>query len=98
MKQNFLTSGELLDHHGTLNQAGYAYQLVKGYHRKAIKANPLRIKEWDYIVEEQNTQSIDVIEHGYDSFNAEVASQGYYIVYSWGKGLPPFEYFDLRGN
>lgn len=57
-----------------------------------------RKTQWDYIVEEQNTQSIDVIEHGYDSFNAEVASQGYYIVYSWGKGLPPFEYFDLRGN
>ena len=48
MKQNFLTTGELLDHHGKLNQAGYAYQLVKGYHRNAIKANPLRIKEWDY--------------------------------------------------
>ena len=48
MKQNILTTGELLNNHGKLNQAGYAYQLVKSYNRKAIKANPLRIKEWDY--------------------------------------------------
>jgi len=48
MKQNILTPGKLLNDQGKLDQAGYAYQLVKTYNRKAIKANPLRIKEWDY--------------------------------------------------
>lgn len=48
MKKNVLTAGELLNNQGHLNQAGYAYQLVKSYNRKAIKANALRIKEWDY--------------------------------------------------
>ena len=48
MKQNILTTGELLNRQGALHQAGYAFGLVKSYNRKAIKANPLRIKEWDY--------------------------------------------------
>lgn len=48
MKQDILTAGALLNNQGELNQAGYAYRLVKSYDRRAIKAHPLRIKEWDY--------------------------------------------------
>ncbi|MBR5228960.1 MAG: DUF2804 domain-containing protein [Firmicutes bacterium] len=43
-----LSPGPLLDSNGHLCEAGYATSLVKTYDRKAIKANGLRIKEWDY--------------------------------------------------
>ncbi|MBR2825518.1 MAG: DUF2804 domain-containing protein [Solobacterium sp.] len=38
----------LLDEHGHLIETGYAKSLILDYDRKAIKANKLRIKEWDY--------------------------------------------------
>lgn len=38
----------LLDEKGHLIEKGYAKQLILDYNRKAIKAHPLRIKEWDY--------------------------------------------------
>lgn len=46
--QKELTPGPLLNDDGELNEAGYATKLVKQYSRNAIKANGLRIKEWDY--------------------------------------------------
>ena len=58
-----------------------------------------RKTEWDYIVKEQRTQSIDVIEHGLASFETEMSDEkNYYIIYSWGEGISPFQDFDLRGN
>jgi len=48
MIQNKLSPGKLLDEHGDLLEAGYATSLVKEYNRNDIKANSLRIKEWDY--------------------------------------------------
>ena len=38
----------LLDEKGNLTEAGYAKKLLPVYKRDAIKANKLRIKEWDY--------------------------------------------------
>ncbi len=38
----------LLDENGHLIEPGYARSLILDYDRKAIKANSLRIKEWDY--------------------------------------------------
>lgn len=46
--QRLLDEGALLDSSGKLVQAGYALSAVKKYDRDAIKASPLRIKEWDY--------------------------------------------------
>jgi hypothetical protein len=48
MEQHLLHTGPLLDEKGNLVECGYSYSLVKEYSRKAIKANKLRIKEWDY--------------------------------------------------
>ena len=48
MKQNQLGNGKLLNVYGNLNEAGYAFSLVKEYNRKDIKASKFRIKEWDY--------------------------------------------------
>ena len=48
MSQHELTKGLLLNEKGNLNEAGFAFDLVKEYHREHIKANKGRIKEWDY--------------------------------------------------
>lgn len=48
MEQHLLHPGPLLDNNGNLVECGYSCSLVKEYSRKAIKANRLRIKEWDY--------------------------------------------------
>ena len=46
--QHKLENGPLLDDKGNLCEAGYAFSLVKEYDRSKIKANSMRIKEWDY--------------------------------------------------
>lgn len=38
----------LLNEQGCLTEPGYARDLILSYDRAAVKANPLRIKEWDY--------------------------------------------------
>ena len=38
----------LLDEKGNIREPGYAKKLLWAYRRRDIKANPLRIKEWDY--------------------------------------------------
>lgn len=53
---------------------------------------------WDYIVEVQDTQNIDIIEHDTFSFETDVSNGKFYIVYSWGNGISPFQDFDLRGH
>jgi hypothetical protein len=46
--QHKLSNGPLLNDKGDLNEAGYAFSLVKEYKRNAIKGLKSRIKEWDY--------------------------------------------------
>ena len=46
--QHMLSKGPLLNEKGDLNEAGYAFSLVKEYRRKDIKGLKGRIKEWDY--------------------------------------------------
>ena len=46
--QHKLSSGPLLNKKGNLNEAGYAFSLVKEYKRSDIKGLKSRIKEWDY--------------------------------------------------
>ena len=46
--QHKLSNGPLLNEKGDLNEAGYAFSLVKEYKRSDIKAGKSRIKEWDY--------------------------------------------------
>jgi len=49
MLQNDITKlVPLLDSKGNIQEPGYAKSAFFQYNRKAIKANPLRIKEWDY--------------------------------------------------
>ena len=46
--QHMLTKGPLLNDKGDLNEAGYAFELIKDYKRTDIKGSKSRIKEWDY--------------------------------------------------
>lgn len=48
MERKLTEAGELLDSQGRLIETGYATSLIKHYDRSRIKANPMRIKEWDY--------------------------------------------------
>lgn len=48
LSQRRLGAGDLLDAHGHLIERGYATNEVRRYARRAVKAHPLRIKEWDY--------------------------------------------------
>lgn len=46
--QHRLGPGDLLDANGALSESGWATSEVRRYRRAAIKAHPLRTKEWDY--------------------------------------------------
>ena len=49
MNQHEITERRpLLDERGNLTEPGYAKRLLPVYRRADIKANPLRVKEWDY--------------------------------------------------
>lgn len=46
--QRKMDRGDLLNRRGELSEAGWSSEEVRRYSRAAIKAHPLRIKEWDY--------------------------------------------------
>ncbi len=46
--QQRLNRGDLLDQRGRLIERGWSTEEARRYRRRAIKAAPLRIKEWDY--------------------------------------------------
>ena len=48
MQELIKNSDKLLDENGNLKHSGYATSLILDYNRQDIKANPMRIKEWDY--------------------------------------------------
>ena len=57
-----------------------------------------RSNEWEYLVEIQKGQSIEVIDHGGLQFSEEIKGSGYYIVYSWGSGNSLSKELDIRGH
>ena len=57
-----------------------------------------RSNEWECLVETQEGQSIEVIDHGTLQFTEEIKDSGYYIVYSWGSGNSLLEELDIRGH
>jgi len=48
MQHEIVNQAPLLDEQGNVMEAGYAKKLLPVYNRRDIKANGLRIKEWDY--------------------------------------------------
>ncbi len=57
-----------------------------------------RSHEWEYLVEVQEGQSVEAIEHGTLQFSEKIKDSGYYIVYSWGNGNFMLEDLDIRGH
>ena len=57
-----------------------------------------RSNEWECLVETQEGQHIEVIDHGILQFLEEIKDNGYYIVYSWGSGNSLLEELDMRGH
>ena len=57
-----------------------------------------RSNEWECLVETQEGQSIEVIDHETLQFSEEIKDSGYYILYSWGSGNSPLEELDIRGH
>lgn len=48
MQKEIISPQRLLNSKGQLQEAGYARELILEYHRNDVKANFMRIKEWDY--------------------------------------------------
>ena len=57
-----------------------------------------RSNELECLVETQEGQSIEVIDHETLQFSEEIKDSGYYIVYSWGSGNSLLEELDIRGH
>ena len=57
-----------------------------------------RSNEWEYLVETQEGQPIEVIDHRTLQFTEEIKDSDYYIVYSWGSGKSLLEELDIRGH
>lgn len=64
---HLLKPGPLLDDKGYVSEAGYHFNLVKEYNRKAIKTSLLTIKEWDYyyIGDEKCGLALTIADNGY---------------------------------
>lgn len=54
--------------------------------------------DWECCVERQSGAAVRAVEHGSLRFDADVSGDGFYIVYSWGDGVPLFRELDLRGH
>ena len=57
-----------------------------------------RSNEWEYLVEVQEGQYVEMIEHGGLQFSEEIKDNSYYIVYSWGSGNSLLRELDIRGH
>lgn len=72
MTQQRMEAGDLLDARGRLLARGYATSEVRRYARDAIRAAPLRIKEWDYycILTDRYGLALTVADNDYLGFLA----------------------------
>ena len=63
-----------------------------------LNSNEYRSNEWEYLVEVQEGQSVEMLEHGGLQFSEEIKGNSYYIVYSWGSGNSLLRELDIRGH
>ena len=68
--QHRLSAGDLLDANGRLGECGWATQEIRRYDRGAIRAMPVRIKEWDYycVLTDAFGVALTVADNGYVGF------------------------------
>lgn len=77
---------------GILIKSELSLQELKSYYSQYA------INGWECIVEKQTDKHISFIEHGTISFNSDINSDAYYVVYSWGNANSVFSELDLRGH
>lgn len=77
---------------GILIESQLSLEELKKYYSDYSK------NEWSFIVDKQNSNEIEEIEHGKLNFDSSVYTSHSFIVYSWGNGVAPFCEFDLRGH
>ena len=67
MQHRIVKEGRLLDECGILREPGWATAQLLEYHRKDVKANKLRLKEWDYylITDGSFGLALTVADNGY---------------------------------
>lgn len=67
MQHRIETPGPLLREDGSLREPGYATSLLLSYDRGAIRAHPLRIKEWDYylVLCDDYAVALTIADNGY---------------------------------
>lgn len=75
-----------------LIQSGLTMEQLDRYYSR------YRENEWEYLVTVQTGCDLSFIELDQLRFSQEVTADGYYIVYSWGKGIELFELLDIRGR
>ena len=68
--------------------------LLEGYGQD----NPASNAHVRYLVTVQTDRDLSFIELDHLRFSQEVTADGYYIVYSWGKGIELYEMLDMRGH
>lgn len=61
------TPQELLDKEGNIAEPGWSRQIIQSYHRDAIKASKIRIKEWDYylVLSQEFGAAFTISDNGY---------------------------------
>ena len=57
-----------------------------------------RSNEWEYLVDIQEGQEIEVVDQSTLQFAEQIESKGYYIVYSGGDGNSLLKEIDIRGH
>jgi len=67
MQHEIVTEGALLDASGNLAEPGWSRRMLLRYERGAVKASPLRIKEWDYYIVQDGRYGValTVADNGY---------------------------------
>ena len=75
-----------------LIKSGLAMEQLDSYY------SHYRENKWEYLVTVQTDRDLSFIELDHLRFSQEVTADGYYIVYSWGKGIELYEMLDMRGH
>lgn len=67
MQKRITTAAPLLNEDGALTTVGYATSLLPQYNRTMVRANSLRIKEWDYylISDKEKAVALTIADNGY---------------------------------
>ena len=95
--QNLITKNDdLLNNDGELKHKGYSTSFILNYDRNKIKANKLRIKEWDYYLIYNNDYAVALTIDD-NSYMGLVSASFINLKEKWEKTVSPMYWFP-KGN